>query len=387
MPQRRLLLLGLTLGALLCARSEAEAEYWAMPLGELLQTAHVIEVIEVREVRDGRARGVVREAIRGATVGGAAEVEVLTDPMPAVGSRLLVICESNVCPRAWGLDRGGWYVLSAQQPMDGAEVLPGLVTAAGLTELAAGRTAPRLCVRASVRFLDEPSVREVLRADLGASEGTGTVSGSVIGAQPRRGRLLAPHGLRFEDGLAATLKVRGARGEVAFIGGPLRRAADGCFELDVTPAYPALRTRAQLAAGLAGRRSAQVVARGTLRVTSGSSVPRGDHPIAFRIDRDAQLRVISSVLAGEHIASVERTPGHLRLGVSISPGAFHPVLELDFGARRPSLPGVSAQIGIGDMLRGRGTVSVPIDEYGPGPSGHAERRRIGTAALRYVPSP
>lgn len=235
---------------LACWPAPARAEYWVSDLGELLEHATRIEIVEVTGASPAGTAAVVRESIRGNPVGATVRFVDFHQPALSVGDRALVVCDDSVCPRAIGIDRGGWFLLQATQPMDGAEVLPGLVERSSLRALAGGRRAPDLCVRAEVALLDDGGARGTVTAHVDPSDGEGHATGSLLSG-PTRVRLMTPHALGASTGADATLRLLGPGGAVAISGGPLVRRG-GCWRFHATPVQPVARTRAAFAAGLAG---------------------------------------------------------------------------------------------------------------------------------------
>lgn len=380
----RLVLAGALVALSLTAPRSARAEYWAMTAGELLQSAD--EVLEVEVVNDtpGHVAGVVRRSLRGRAVGERLPLEMLFAAAPSRGTRLFVVCEGGVCPRAWSPDRGGFYVLDAQQPMDGASVLPGLVERRSVAALMAGRPAPALCVRARVRLLGEAQAMAI-EARVAAEDGSGTarVGGDTVAA-----RLLAPHGLGVDED-AALLRLGGPSpgglvtlpGQISVVGGPLHRAPDGCYELDAMPAQPFVRTRRQLRDALARRRRDDVLARGRIHATGAGGLPRGAHPVELVATRDGQLELRTRLVADPRVGARSIEPGHRRIGFTLA-ARDRARLEIDLGSDVGPVPGLPALAAIASRARRDGRVSLPVSV-----TEGAGRTAAGRIELRYVDAP
>ena len=92
----------------------------------------------------------------------------------------------------------------------------------------------------------------------------GMIWGKAVG-RPRSARMSIGAGLGPWPDEAISITVNGGR-PVRFVGGPIERHHDGCFEVDVLPAAPLARTPADLAAAFAGRSLQTTVARAQLVV-------------------------------------------------------------------------------------------------------------------------
>ena len=370
---RSLLALALTWLSFL---APARAEYWAMPAGELLRTASRVEVMEVSSVHDGRVEGRVVEAVRGARLGETHGIDVpYAQHLPSPGDRFLIVCDS-VCPRAWGALADGHFVLTAHQPMDGAEVLPGLVRASAVSRLANGRSAPEHCVRADVSFPGNPSDAFTVEASVSAENGQGVARGGPVPAASHA-RLLVPHGLGLDEPSAVTLRVRVNGHFIALIGGPYRFER-GCLRFDAVVAQPVARTRRELDAAIAGNPPTRVVASGTLRLRAVRGLSAGAHPLSVVVDGNGSVLLRSPAFAGEAIRLISRQPGHNRIGVNIGADAY-PMLELELG---PPGPHASAGIAWELLDRVRRGAHLPVTFYGEDPaSGHFDRAPAGEAIL------
>ncbi|MCZ7680568.1 MAG: hypothetical protein M5U28_18105 [Sandaracinaceae bacterium] len=365
--------------ALVLAPSAARAEYWAMDMSELLGTAREILVVEVPP---GGARAVVRESIRGRAAGEPVELAIADTPPPA-GTRMLVVCEGGVCPRAWGADRGGYYVLEAQEPGDGASVLPGLLDAASLRALASGRPAPELCVRASVRLLDEPRPLRV-EARLSAGDGTGTARMGTDTMRARPARAARARRGRARLGAPAPRRARW-------------RPSSRCRGRSRSPVGPCVALRTAASSSMPCRRSHSCAPR-------RSGVPRwpgGGATTCSRADASSRPEPALSRAASTRSRSARPRTGRSSWSRPSSRGAASATdrssrgggasASRSSGARRirssrsrwrtpPIHPG-SRSSPCSRCARGRGTLSLPIAVYGG-----RERAPAGRIELRYVPA-
>jgi hypothetical protein len=314
----------------LLAAPRAHAELWSSSLGELLAGATSIEIISVDGVAKDQASGKIVRSIRGRKLGTQVNVQIISSQV-AKGVDLLVICDSAECPRAEGIDRGGWALLDAQEPGDGAWVFPGIVEMSSLDLLAAGKKAPDLCVRAKATLLDEPAAPLAFTLAIDAANGGGTVTGIAQNLKASL-RLADNWGAGAEPAL---IHVAGAGGGQTFVGtSPLVRAKDGCWETDVIASEPLARSKAGLARSLAGKAKDTIIAKGTLHVDAGTALAHKDYPITVVGDPYGNARLDGKLFPSGHAVTEAidvSQAGVVTIGFPLAK-SFEPELHMELGA-------------------------------------------------------
>lgn len=373
-----------TIALLLSLARPAAAEYWVGDAGELLHHAVRVEIIRVDKVAQDGLEGVVTESIRGTAVGGAVKVSYYGNFAVKRGDEVLVVCDRWVCPRALGVDRGGYFILSAFQPMDGAMVSPGLVERGSLRALAAGKKAAPICIDVKVGFIDEPAARTSFRASFDPTDGDGTATGAALGAGPLQATLLAPHGLFPETPDTINVKVRGKIDE-SFVADGLRRQKSGCYAIDAMPAYPLARSRAELKRNLAGSLSTLILARGQIAVRKTAHTAKKSYPLTIEIDASGQLAFRSPLFQATSAGLYERYPPSARIGFAKSSRKTYPMVMFDIGPTLRAGLGVAGNIARLGAAAGRTrafTLPVTLNDPAHGLANVA----IGVAKLVYLPA-
>ena len=350
----------------------ARAELWASTMGNLLTSASRIEVIDVGAVGkadfDGRVAVPVRSAHK---AGDHVHVDLRNGlPLPAVGDRVLVICDDE-CPRAIGVAHAGAYQVIAQEPMDGAFVTPNLVEESSLAALAAGKAAPGLCLRGDVELLDD-AARPSYEAHVRATDGTGT---AVLGGR----RLTASLTVVWFASDAGAVGVGFAdKGPVQLVADRVTRAQDGCYQASLAPSEPLARTRRGLAHAFDGAPAGGVIAKGTLDVARGAPAAAGRHALSLSVRADGQLELASDLAEGQ-VSEVSFVQGHFAVGFPTKGGAPNdPELLLDLGVTMPQGLDHGAQVA---RALHDGAVAQAIWIHG------AARTPLGAVKLVYVPEP
>ena len=362
----------------------AAAEYWVGDAGELLQQAKRVEIIRVDKVAPDSIEGVVTDSIRGTAAGGAVKVSYLGDFAVKRGDEVLVVCDRWVCPRALGVDRGGYFILTAFQPMDGAMVSPGLVERGSLRALAAGKKAAPICIDVNVAFIDQPGARTSFHAAFDPTDGDGTATGAALGAGPRKAMLLAPHGLFPETPDTINVKVRG-KVDVSFTADGLRRQKSGCYTIDAMPAFPLARSRAELRRALAGSLSTAVIARGQITVRKTAHTAKKSYRLRIEVDASGQPSFRSPFFHATSPGLIQRYPPSARLGFPQSSRTPYPMVMFDLG------PTLRAGLGIAGNIARLGAASGPKRAFTlpvtlSDPAHGLANAAIGEARLVYVPA-
>ncbi len=334
---RKGLVLGLWFVFCLGMGLPVSAEYWMSNSAVLLKNARRVEVVQIDQENKSSWEATVLSSVRGEPVGKKIQIARPWDsPSFAPQDKMLLICDDSLCPRAVGLDRGDHFVLRAFQPGDGAHVLPGMVETKALAPLAKGTRAPELCVEAVLTFLDEPGVRLPMRGTFQAAHGSGTIQVPSLQKGPYRGSLSqGGFDSSWPESTAITLH-DGKREGVLLQGGPLRRVSGGCFQTEVTPTRPLVRTRKGLQKALQGVQKQRLIARGTLEIASGHSVPGGAYPVRVYDTPTYGLRVEVSLLPDGKVSWINQTqPGTMTLGFTTQPQNFYPLLLLPIPQQGP----------------------------------------------------
>lgn len=284
----------------------ARAELWASSMGDLLKDAKRVEVIAVTAVKDRAVDGTLALPVKSAgKAGDKVHVDVGFLPVPTVGDRMLVICDSQ-CPRAVGVERAGTFQMTAYEPMDGAFITPNLVETASLPLLAKGQPAPDLCIRGLVELLDEPK-GTTFEAKLNPANGSGR---GTIAAH----RVNAAMTVVWFASESGDIEIRlSGQGSVVLVADKVGRDKAGCFSGAFYPSRPVVRTAASLDAALDGKAQPQLVATGTLIVPKGAPVAAGKHELRFTVTADGYLELSSDLAAGR-VSEVLNEPGHFGLG-------------------------------------------------------------------------
>lgn len=355
----------------------AFAEYWGSDTASLLKSAKNIEILKISAVSDTTIEGSVTESIRGRSVGTKVSVErsFLAIPSPSVGGQLLVICDDSICPRAVGIERGGYFVLWAQEPMDGAQVWPGIIERASLASIASGKTAPDLCVRATVRFIDDPKSKETFEGSFSALNGSGEVKGSLFSTATK-----ASFTLRTDPGESGVIAVQGKSG-VLFTGGAVSRAKDGCYELTTIPGRPLSRTPKLLKDTLAGKRSTNVIAKGKIHIDSGSSIKAGDYDLSIEVDKNGQLHFATALFVEDTISLWDSKD---RVGFTSSKTSVYPKILLDLSAARAFVTEAGIEVGIAELVNTSASIKLAVFLYDTSSTGDPIYTSIGTATISHV---
>ncbi|MCO4747022.1 MAG: hypothetical protein KC912_19650 [Proteobacteria bacterium] len=242
-----LLLLGLT----------AHAEMWGASQEDLAEQA---TLIARASLVDGRWASVT--VVRGDLAQMPATEEALPD------GEWLVICDDVLCPRVIGTPVGDGWVLRGRQPMNGAVVLPGLVSDAELASLGVGEG----CLRATT----------LGQTWQGLFDATGQIrlEGDAQGS------------VRTSDwGPAVTLSVPRKQSMLTLHGGVERR--EECWELQVEDTRPPLRDAGDLAHWLTSD--------APLPVAEGTLSWQGDRTATVALDVHGRLTL--AVDEGEAVPS------------------------------------------------------------------------------------
>lgn len=173
--------MAMAVAAVLAVPAPARAEYWLERAGELLGHATEVSVVELKAGGGGGVgmEGVVVKSYRGRPVGASVPVAVPFTQLELGGQRVLFICDRSMCPRALGVDHGGFWLLEAYAYGDGAAVLPGLLDDAIVTAAQEGKPPKPLCLRAMVQLTDEVAA-STLTGSFSPLDGTGTVTGPAV---------------------------------------------------------------------------------------------------------------------------------------------------------------------------------------------------------------
>jgi hypothetical protein len=302
---------------LLDARA-VRAELWVSTMGDLLHTARRIEIVEVDQVISGGWQVHVVDAPRGRAAG--TRDRVLwpgTTPTAAPGERLLVVCDSE-CPRAVGREVAGAFVLTAYQPMDGAWLTPPVVDRAAIPALARGASAPPLCLRSNVRFVDAPGAVVAIDASVDARTGAGSarpraggaaLGATLQGADHNRGNPDEGIRLRIQNGNGAR---PGSTVIVLSVGGLTRRGT--CLEAESVPESPISRTPAEFGAVWSGRSGVALLGSGPATITATAPIPRGTYPVRLESDDGGTLRLVGLPGVLPEPASYSYEPTAFRIG-------------------------------------------------------------------------
>ena len=351
----------------------ARAELWASSMGDLLKDANRVEVIDVTAVTDQKVDGTLALAVKsGSKVGDKIQIHIGFLPVPKVGDRMLVICDSQ-CPRAVGVERGGAFQMTAQEPMDGAFITPNVVETASLTLLAKGQPAPDLCIRGLVELLDE-SGRKAPTFEVKLNAGNGSGGGTI--ATHRVNAAMTVVWFASETG-AIEVKLSG-KGTVGLVADKVGRDTAGCFSGTFLPSRPIARTMASLEAALDGAAKRLTIAKGTLMVPKGAPVRAGAHALTFSVTADGYLELASDLAEGR-VSHVQHDTGHFGLGFPTKKGAPNdPELFLDFGITM--LAGYEHGAALAKAVRGSGKATAYWHSGG-------KKTPLGEVTLQYVREP
>lgn len=303
----------------------AVMELWASTLGQLLKDATSIEVVEVDTAKAGQlgvvVTGRITLAIRSAKATGAnTTIQLGSDfaASPRPKERVLVVCDSSQCPRAVGIEKDGFVLLEAHEPMDGALITPPLVAVTSLPVLAQGKPAPPLCVRANLALLDD-KVARTATLSVDAATGSGTAS-----ATWDKQRLTASVVTAYSHGAGITL---GHARTLSFVtAGPLTVDKTGpCLAATFEPDRPVVRTLRSLVKGANEALPPTTFGKGIATI-DGKAVP-----LELQLDEHGQLVLKSGLANGRSDWSQILATGVRREGFSIGAGK-RLVLELPAGA-------------------------------------------------------
>lgn len=361
---RRILVAILLVGAL---DTPGHAEMWASRMGELLHTATRIEIIHVGTVNGTAIDGNVVAAVRSTTrLGTAIHVDLEGLVTPAPGDDVLVVCDS-LCPRAAAIDDHGAFSLRARELMDGAFVTPNLVERSSIALLAAGKAGPDLCVKGTIRLLDEPAA-PAFGVHVSSTEGTGrgALAGAEFSAQV--------DGLHEPGGIALRL------GGVELVSRHFSRDAAGCFTATFLPTRSVARTRKSLDAVLHGKPTGSRLATGTFDVAKGLPAA-GHHTFDLSLDRDGTL-VAGGDLTARPVEEIDRSHGRLAIGFPTSPVDFYPMLVIDLGASSQDVTDAGAAVA-STLARNPITTADVIWVVITGDVG--TRIKLGSIQLHYLP--
>lgn len=366
--------------------SPVRAEYWVDSMGDLLSTATHVEIVRIDAVTANGVEATVKTQIRGDKPGSRIQFFGFFDVTPAVGDEVLHICDSSECPRAIGIDRGGYFEVHAQQPGDGASVLPNIVERTSLVALTQGKTAPDICVDVDVSFLDGTGSAAAgsFTASFDPTDGSGTAKGAVFGAkQTRKASLSTPFSLHASSQHAVSINVHGDTQSVTFTGNGLIKQKSGCYGLHAMAAHPLARTEHELETALDGTPARRVIATGAIAVPGGTRISTGTYDIEIAVTTDGQLEVTSSIMAGTQLRLTEIEPNHMRIGFAHGANGMYPLIAFDVGAPAALRPaaGLPAQLA---TLFSAGTTSLPVTWHDP--SNGDRHLPVGAAAMTYVPA-
>lgn len=334
--------------AMVLAAAPARAEMWGSSMGELMKDATRIELVQVDEVMDATISGTLVEPMRSARTKGARVSFALPSlPSPAVGDKVLVVCDRE-CPRAIGLLRDGWIRLVAQQPMDGAFVYPNIVAATSIPVLMTGKPAPNICVRGTIGLLDDKR-RPKFEIQVTATDGRGEAK---VGKRAVKSRIANPFGR--DDSIAVEL------GDI-IVSTASVKPVNGCLEAVFAVERPVVRTAAGLERALGARLAKRVtVARGSVVIPKGTSVRAGTVPFNLLVDEHGQLIFDGPVGKGA-LDQVGISNGKLELGFAEDDKKSAPTLTLVLPDPLPHHTGYVAHLV--ELLAGK-------------------RKLVGTATLR-----
>jgi hypothetical protein len=234
-----------------------------------------------------------------------------------VGERVLVVCDGAECPRAFGVERRGAWILSAQEPGDGAAVMPPIVEDAAVRAMTSSRVPPQLCMRVTTRFAQSAATPSPIDVHVDAGTGEGTAGGTLLGTS-RAAHFGIPFGSGREEDFS--LSVDGTRTQITFNGRITGRAPDGCLLADAHVEQPVARTPGELTARLSGATSPVVLARGTIHPIAGVARLSGPSPVSLSAQggNELTLRFASAVGSG-----VEETVGVTQMESSALLIGFH----------------------------------------------------------------
>jgi len=358
----------------LALATQARAELWTSTLGELMTSATRIEIVHVDKLVSGGIDGRVVLAVHGAAPGDHVALQLGALAAPAVGDDVLVVCDPFACPRAAGIDRGGYFVLAAQEPMDGAYVTPSIVERGSLAALHAGHRAPDLCVRGRLELPDDAGSVD-LAATVSAANGTGT---GTLGADRAAVTLTVPWA---GDERGFELRVTARDGSLELVSDHVARDRDGCYATRLLASRPIVRSTRGLSRVLSGTAAPQVIARGMIDLPAGGPLKPGHHAFTLSVDRDGQLALASDALANGAVEAIDRPAnGHLVVGFPVD-GEYYPELELDLGPSPGDL-GDGGLVAVVALAHAR-SVSLALVTL-PDPNGSARTTPLGTATVTYV---
>jgi hypothetical protein len=241
----------------------AHADLEIAHVDTFLAGAKSIEFVRIERVGSVELEGTVTESVRGRAAGARASVPAWLAPGAVVGSEVLLAC-ADLC--VGGVVEHDVVPLTARGRKAFA-IYPGIVERASVRVLAAGGSAPDLCVTAEVRFADDPAARATVRGTFRASDGSGTAGGAVLGPAPVPAVLFVGNGGTSAGVERLTqIEIHAPAYEVVLVGGRPEAAVGGCHPLAVWPVRPLARTPRVLARAVAGASKKVVLARGKLRV-------------------------------------------------------------------------------------------------------------------------
>jgi hypothetical protein len=205
------------------------------------------------------------------------EVNIPRTYLPRLGGRFLRFCSANVCPQWVAFERRNFFVFRSIHADE--EVTPGVME---LGTKLSDNLSP-ICVRARVVWLGQPNRFGRIEGTFDPLTGSGIAWGGPLG-QPRGARMSVGAGLGPwpDEALSITVK---AVGTVRFVGGPIERHRDGCYEADLMPVAPLARTPAELAAALRGDPAKRVLGRGSISVEGRSGT------FTVTVEKDGRILV------------------------------------------------------------------------------------------------
>jgi len=355
------------------ASTDARAEMWGSSMGELLRDAKTIELVQVEAFKDGVVTGKLVEAFRSKrTKGARVSAEIHGLATPAIGERVLIICDLE-CPRAAGVLRDGWFQLRAQQPMDGAVVWPNVVTLSAIPVLMTGKPAPTLCVRGTIALLDDTR-RPAFELQVAAGDGKGkaTIEKRTVSA-----RIGGAFGSRDDD-------VSVMLGELGLSARSVKRTG-ACLVGEFVPNGPIARTQKGLDRAIGDKvATAQLFARGTLVVARGTKLAVGKHAIQLLVDENGQLAIASKLVTGA-LDRIGRIDDKLQLEFSVDEKRdFYPTLRLELAIARRGAGDTAAEV-VG-LVSAQRSVRVRVSYLvSTGKGAPPTTMEIGDLTLAYVP--
>jgi hypothetical protein len=398
---RRIASVAALLAVLAPSSSAPRAEFYASSLTDLMKQATVVAVVRTDSTSSPKMlSGTVVQALEGSKLGDAVHYAPWDGEAPAfpVGANVLVICDAYLCPRALGVDRGGYYILEAYEPMDGAMVFPGLVTQAGLAALVSGRPAPPIVVHVNVHFQSDTGT-ERWDGQFDGGDGKGFANPAAIRGAPYPAHLTAGTGFPFWpgdycdpscDGNVAFVELDSTPGGIVLGGGPLTLAKDGSFAMDAYVIAPLARTEALFKRELAGHGpSSLVLFSGKVHITAGhKEVAAGDYPITISLDGTGEPHFTCSLFKEDTIGAFELDPSDPRIGFDAGSTPSWPQLSIDLGAIHPPgpCPGVAALLSASAPTPGT-SASWPLEYENDDSHGKYTKVTVGTVNVTAAADP